>query len=151
MKMSEIARQAGVTPDAVRHYVDIGLLAPVRNPANGYQVFSAGDLSRLHFIRCARTLGFRLADIREIFEEAGKGRSPCPRVRELMAERITETRRQIDELSALCARMETAMSEWRNMHDSTPDGHSVCRLIESRFGADRDVIHEGSSASEVSR
>ncbi len=133
MKISEIARRAGVTTEAVRHYVNIGLLKPGRNPDNGYQVFTETELSRLRFVRVARQLGFRLDDIRAIFEDAAHAHSPCPRVRELMAQRLAETRARIAELTALCERMERAMDEWRDMPDSTPDGQRVCQLIESRI------------------
>ncbi len=133
MKISEMAKRVGVTTETVRHYVDSGLLNPGRDPHNGYQVFHDADLSRLQFIREARQLGFRLDDIRAIFEDADESHSPCPRVRELMAQRLAETRARIAELTELCERMEKAMDEWRRMPDSVPDGHSVCRLIESRI------------------
>ena len=135
MKISDLAGQADVTVDTVRHYVALGLLKPRRNPGNGYQEFSPKDLARLRFIRGARELGFRLEDIQAIFADAECGQSPCPRVRDLMAERLAETRRRIDKLTLLCERMEGAMEEWRNTPDSVPDGHSVCRLIESRLAA----------------
>lgn len=133
MKISQIAREAGVTQDTVRHYVALGLLKPERNPGNGYQVFSASDRHRLGFIREARSLGFRLDDIRKMFVDAANADSPCPRVRAMMAERIAETRRRIAELSALCERMEQAMADWEGMPDAVPNGREVCRLIESRI------------------
>lgn len=134
MKIGEIAEQAGVTRDTIRHYLSIGLLSAGRDPDNGYQVFSAESLSRLQFIRTARQLGLHLEDIRQIFADAENAHSPCPRVRELMERRIAETRRTIVELTRLCDRMEETIEEWRTMPDSVPDGHSVCRLIESRSG-----------------
>lgn len=133
MKISQIARDIGVSTDTVRHYVDIGLLRPGRDPANGYRVFGERERSRLRFIKGARELGLQLQDIERIFEDAGNGDSPCPRVRELLEERLVQTRRRIEELTALCRRMEVTMEEWRKMPDSEPDGHSVCRLIESQM------------------
>ncbi len=135
MKISEIARRADVSKDTVRHYVSLGLLQPSRDVGNSYQVFGTDSLARLLFIRTARQLGFRLDDIRQIFQDAGQLQSPCPRVRELMQKHIEETRETIRELTLACARMESTLAEWDSMADSTPNGHSICRLIESQIPA----------------
>ena len=131
MKVSEIARQAGVTAETVRHYTREGLLTPERHPENGYQLFGQRDLARLRFIQRARTLGFGVAEIRDILEHADHGDSPCPMVRDLLASRLPQIRERIAELEALAARMEQALAAWEEMPDGTPDGHSLCRLIES--------------------
>ncbi|UYG08137.1 MerR family transcriptional regulator [Halomonas sp. M4R1S46] len=131
MKVSELARQTGVTAETVRHYTREGLLRPERNPDNGYQLYDETDLERLRFIQRARTLGFGVAEIREILEQADQGDSPCPLVRDLLASRLPEIRARIRELEALASRMEQALDAWAEMPDGTPDGHSLCRLIES--------------------
>ncbi|MBR9912379.1 MAG: MerR family transcriptional regulator [Gammaproteobacteria bacterium] len=133
MKISQLASKAGVTKDTIRHYVSIGLLSPERDRNNGYQIFGTQALSRLRFIKTARQLGLHLDDIQQIFSDAKEAHSPCPRVREMMQQRILETRKTIEELTLLCDRMEASMAEWEEMPDSVPDGHSVCRLIESQI------------------
>lgn len=131
MKVSELARHGSVTAETVRHYTREGLLAPTRHPDNGYQLFSATDLERLHFIQRARKLGFSVAEIRDILAHADQGDSPCPLVRDLLTHRLPQIRARITELEALAQRMEQALESWQDMPDGTPDGHSLCRLIES--------------------
>lgn len=131
MKVSELAKRGGVTAETVRHYTREQLLAPKRHPDNGYQLYSATDLERLHFIQRARKLGFSVAEIRDILAHADHGDSPCPLVRDLLANRLPQIRAQIRELEALAQRMEQALESWQDMPDGTPDGHSLCRLIES--------------------
>ncbi len=131
MKVSELASLANVTQDAVRHYVRIGLLTPLRDETNGYKLFSEQDLQLVRFIGQAKRLGFSLQEIKQIFQQSGQGASPCPMVRELLQQRITENQQKIAELTALQARMEQALGQWQSMPDGTPDGHSVCCLIES--------------------
>lgn len=131
MKVSELARRADVTAETVRHYVREGLLSPERHPDNGYQLFNEGDLERLGFIQRARMLGFSVAEIRDILAHADQGDSPCPLVRDLLASRLPRIRARIAELEALATRMEAALASWQDMPDGTPNGHSVCRLIES--------------------
>ena len=41
-----------------------------------------------------------------------------------------EVEREISELQKLRARMVSALSTWQDMPDGTPDGHTICRLIE---------------------
>ncbi|MBA2778188.1 MerR family transcriptional regulator [Billgrantia kenyensis] len=131
MKVSELARRADVTAETVRHYTREGLLSPRRDPDNGYQLFDQADLERLRFIQRARTLGFSVAEIGDILSHADQGDSPCPMVRDLLASRLPQIRARIRELEALAARMEQALDTWAEMPDGTPDGHSLCRLIES--------------------
>lgn len=131
MKVSELARLAGVTAETVRHYTREGLLHPERHPDNGYQLFGRLDLERLRFIQRARTLGFAVAEIRDIIDHADHGDSPCPLVRDLLASRLPQIRERIRELETLASRMEEALEAWAEMPDGTPDGHSLCRLIES--------------------
>ncbi|MCE8011015.1 MerR family DNA-binding protein [Halomonas daqingensis] len=131
MKVSELARRAEVTAETVRHYTREGLLHPQRDPDNGYQLFDQADLERLRFIQRARTLGFSVAEIGEILSHADQGDSPCPMVRDLLASRLPQIRARIRELEALASRMEQALDAWAEMPDGTPDGHSLCRLIES--------------------
>ncbi|MDI4637331.1 MULTISPECIES: MerR family transcriptional regulator [Halomonadaceae] len=131
MKVSDLAKAAGVTAETVRHYTREGLLAPTRDPNNGYHCFDAQDLERLAFIQRARTLGFSIKEVRDILAHADHGDSPCPLVRDLLAQRLPEIRERIRELEALAARMEEALDAWADMPDGTPDGHSLCRLIES--------------------
>ncbi|MCB1837879.1 MAG: MerR family transcriptional regulator, partial [Alcanivoracaceae bacterium] len=60
MNVSELARRGATTSETVRHYTDLGLLRPVRNPDNGYRRYNRDDLRRLHFALQARSLGFTL-------------------------------------------------------------------------------------------
>ncbi len=129
--VNELAKRAKVSPDTVRHYVQIGLLTPTRNPDNGYKLFTLDDVNRLRFIRQAKALGFTLKEIAEILEHCKRGQSPCPRVREIMQARIVENRRRLNELYALQSRMELAIKQWEQLPDGTPNGDSVCHLIES--------------------
>lgn len=130
MKVKEIAVGAGVNPDTVRFYTREGLLKPARNPDNNYQHYDADDLRRLRFARKARQLGFSLPEIRQILEQADDHHSPCPMVRDVFQQRLAEVEREIAELQQLRQRMTTALSAWQNMPDGTPDGHTICQLIE---------------------
>lgn len=131
MTASILAKRANVPLFTVRYYTRIGLLKPSRDLRNGYKVYKPADRDRLKFISAAKELGFTLAEIEEILGHAVHGDSPCPMVREVVEKRIEENRGKIREMKRLQKRLEAAAEMWKKMKNSEPDGHSVCRLIES--------------------
>lgn len=126
-----LARASETTVHTVRHYTRKGLLTPTRNPENRYHVYRPHDIERLRFIWQAQKLGFGLKEIREILAHSETGESPCPRVRDILRQRVQQNRRQLDVMVALQVRMERALSLWQAMPDGIPNGDSVCYLIES--------------------
>lgn len=131
MRVSDLAHTAGVNPDTVRFYTREGLLQPDRNPVNNYHDYDAVDLQRLRFARKARQLGFSLPEIKSILQQADDDHSPCPMVRRVFEERLTDVEAQLRELTELRDRMKTALATWQSMPDGTPDGHTICQLIET--------------------
>ena len=131
MTAAVLARETDVPLFTVRYYTRIGLLKPGRDLRNGYKIYKPGDKQRLGFINSAKELGFTLAEIEEILDRASHNNSPCPMVRDIVERRIEENKAKIRELKRLQSRLEKAAAVWKNMRNSTPDGHSVCRLIES--------------------
>ena len=134
--VSDLSKTTGVSAFTIRHYTRIGLLKPARDPRNGYKLYRPADAERLRFIVSAKELGFTLGEIAEILHHADDGDSPCPMVRELIDRRIDENRERIREMKRLQKRLESAAELWSAMPDSQPNGHSVCRLIESFAGAE---------------
>jgi MerR family transcriptional regulator, Zn(II)-responsive regulator of zntA len=131
MIVSELAKRAGVTAETVRHYTRSGLLEPKQQSQNGYRYYSENDLARLMFVRKARLLGFGLSEITEILQMSEHGQSPCPRVREILEERLMETRRKLKELKSLQLSMERAAKKWAEMPNGIPNGNAVCNLIDA--------------------
>lgn len=131
LTVTELANRSGTTTHAVRYYTRLGLLKPRRDPGNGYRLYQPNEVTWLRFIRQAKRLGYTLGEIRNIMHDADQGQSPCPRVREILQQRIEENRLQLEELMTLQTRMEEALEQWAKMPDGIPDGHSVCHLIES--------------------
>lgn len=128
---NELAKKTDVPIFTIRHYTKIGLLKPLKNNRNGYKMYQISDSTRLKFIIAAKNLGFTLHEISEILDTANEGDSPCPMVREIVQIRLEENKRKIRELKNLQKKMESALGDWSKMKDSTPNGNSVCGLIES--------------------
>ncbi len=130
MRVTDLAAKTGVSPDTIRFYTREGLLQPGRNPTNNYHEYDATELQRLRFARKARQLGFSLPEIKLILQQADDRHSPCPMVRGVFEDRLADVEAQLNELTALRDRMQAALATWQSMPDGTPDGHTICRLIE---------------------
>lgn len=131
MNVSTLAKRAGTTAETVRHYTDLRLLRPRRNPDNGYREYSVADLHRLEFALRARSLGFTLADVRLLVEESESGNSPCATTRQLIEQRLEEVEARIAELHQLSGRMRTALQAWRAHPDCPGGDERICTLIDS--------------------
>ncbi|MEU3693858.1 MerR family transcriptional regulator [Streptomyces narbonensis] len=67
--IAEVARMSGVTARTLRHYDEIGLLAPARTGANGHRYYGEGQLLLLQQILVLRALGLSLEDIGRVLAE----------------------------------------------------------------------------------
>lgn len=67
--IQQVARLAGTTSRALRHYDEIGLLPPSRIGANGYRYYDEVALLRLQRIMLLRRWGFSLPQVGEFLDE----------------------------------------------------------------------------------
>ena len=74
MNIGGLAKLSGVSTDTLRYYEKQNLLAQAQRHANGYRHYQAEDVVRVAFIRSAQSLGFSLAEIRDIVPQLSAGR-----------------------------------------------------------------------------
>jgi len=66
MTISEVARQVGLQPSAIRYYEQIGILLPAER-IGGQRRYDSAVLYRLAVIQWARQTGFTLDEVRQLF------------------------------------------------------------------------------------
>ena len=66
MTIGQLADEAQVPIDTVRHYERQNLLFPKSRNQSNYRIYDEASLERIQFIKNAQKLGFRLSEIREI-------------------------------------------------------------------------------------
>ena len=131
MLVNELAQKSGVPAHVVRYYARIGLLAPSRNPHNGYQQFSNLDLTRLDFIRAGQRAGFNLATLNNLIEREDRGSNHCcKRMRENLLQRIENKRLELDALRLQLQRMEALLSDWSDDGGCGTGNPCICPRIE---------------------
>jgi DNA-binding transcriptional MerR regulator len=113
LTVGAVARRVGVTPKTVRYYEARGLLPEPARGDNGYRYYTAETLNRLVFIRRAKLLGLSLAEISDLVSIAEHGQ--CDRTQaelgSILAQKIVECTRQIEDLIQFRATLEGACQE----------------------------------------
>jgi putative AdoMet-dependent methyltransferase len=73
MLIREIAAKLHTTPRAIRFYEEKGLIAPQKEPHNGYRRYSEREAWRLQTILALREVGMPIARIRQVLERIDRG------------------------------------------------------------------------------
>ena len=110
MRISELARRAGVTVHALRHYERLGLLLPARS-ASGYRDYPESMRREVVFIAMARRIGFSLPAIAELLPAYRAGRLSITRMTDALEERAAALDQEIARLQALHAQV-IEHAEW---------------------------------------
>lgn len=135
MKVSELARRAGIAPSAVRFYETAGVLERARRQPNGYREYDEVDLCRLRLLVALRGLGLDLGESGRLASMCAAGR--CDEMGTKLSHRLTERRQEIaaaraelDHLDAELARLQRLMGE----------GGSIGTLCIEKGETDGDVL-----------
>ncbi|NHC47659.1 MerR family transcriptional regulator [Motilibacter aurantiacus] len=88
--VGEVARLAGVSVRALRHYDAVGVLRPSGRTAAGYRVYDADDIARLQGVLAYRALGVPLREIPALLDDPGGRLGALRRQHRLLQERIEE-------------------------------------------------------------
>ncbi len=67
MRISAVARAAGVSKQTVEYYILVGLITPLRRPGRRERFFDADLVKRIRLIRRLNESGYTLRDIREVY------------------------------------------------------------------------------------
>lgn len=104
LTISQLARYAGVTVRAVRHYHQIGLLAEPERDHSGYRSYDAAAVVRLIRIRSLAGAGVPLARVQELLdaspEEFADGIQEIDKDLRAEIRRLQGTRRRLARLAA---------------------------------------------------
>lgn len=134
--IQRIARLAGTTSRTLRHYEQLGLLAPAGRAANGYRYYDEAALTRLQRILLLRELGLGLPAIADVLAgDADDARALATHLQWLRRER-ERIDRQIASVTTTIAKLER---EEPLMPDESLDGFDHTRYreeVEQRWGAD---------------
>ena len=104
MRIGQLAKRTGVSPDTLRFYERLDLLDGHRRD-NGYRDYPDSAIDRVEFIKLAQALGFTLAEIRSIAPMLTGGTLPVEQVQAFIHDKLTLLDQRIATLQtlSLCA------------------------------------------------
>ena len=105
MRVGELAKAVGLTPDTVRYYERAGLLPPPARTPAGYRAYDTDAVDRLKFIQGAQRLGLRLQNIADLLAIRDTGACPCEPAEQLLRRRLAELDAEMARLAQLRAQI----------------------------------------------
>lgn len=168
MRVSEIARLAGIAPSAVRWYESVGILPPAARRANGYRAYDEADLARLRLVVALRRLGLGPEDagrLARLCLERGDIDADLAPVLAGQRAAIARQREDLDRLegelldleltiaaAGRASRRENSMSPIRVLFVCTHNSarSQIAEALLERYGGDDFEVHSaGTEATRV--
>lgn len=132
VSIRQLAQEAGISTKTLRYWESQGLISPAGRTHTNYRLYTKSSLERVLFIRKAQSLGFTLAEIRQIFDLAQSKKAPCDAVIRWAGEKARALEGQIRMLQDLKTRLERYQRLWEaKMKPSRLGPDEVCRCIAS--------------------
>ncbi len=103
LTIGRLALAADVHVETVRYYQRVGLLHEPERPLGGVRRYGQPDVTRLQFIRRAKTMGFTLDEIAGLLQL--KGKRACAQTRRLTEHKLLDVRRKLEDLRRLEAEL----------------------------------------------
>ena len=132
MNIGEAASRSGIPAKTIRYYEDIALINSAERDANGYRAYSQEDVHTLRFIARARSLGFTVAQCRDLLALYHDRERASADVKAIAEEHMREIDEKIETLQAM---RDTLALLTRKCHgDDRPD----CPIIEGLAASARN-------------
>lgn len=104
--ISEVARQVGLRPSAIRYYEKLGILTPAPR-VGGQRRYGPAAVHQLAVLRRAQEAGFTLDEVRELFFGLGKMSAKWKKVADRKIAELDTRIEQIQTMKGLLHRLQT--------------------------------------------
>jgi DNA-binding transcriptional MerR regulator len=111
-RSGELARLAGVSTDTLRFYEKHSLLARPPRTTAGYRLYPAEALQRVRLIRGALSLGFSIAELKQLLRQRDNGGAPCLFARKLVQSKLEALDQTLEDLRKYRVVLQKAARAW---------------------------------------
>lgn len=127
--IGELAARTGMTPDALRYYERLRVIAPIRRTASGYRLYTSGTVERVRFIKQAQLHGLTLAEIRDLLQVETRGSvGRCGRVHKLLQRKLEELDARLMQLQEFRRSLEGYLAQCSRTLAESPGAD--CPVVE---------------------
>ncbi len=132
MQIGRIAKETGLTVDAIRFYERRGLLPRPPRTEGGFRLYTQSDVETLHFVQGMQSLGFSLTEIRELLSLRRDEAHACEHVRDLLESKLAAVHAKLVEVRKLQRDLRRARARCqRALRKKTPGAHRCPVLREA--------------------
>jgi DNA-binding transcriptional MerR regulator len=131
LQIGQVARETGLTVDAIRFYEKQRLIRPAARTEGGFRLFSGQDLQHIQSIRRAQELGFSLNEIRELLALQGEKIEACSHVRNMLAAKLGAVRQKITDLQKLEDQLADDLKQCERRLRVHSDKHNACPVLKA--------------------
>src|SRR3954470_3531007 len=144
-RSGELARLAGVSADTLRFYEKQGMLARPPRTSGGYRMYPAEALKRVRLIRGALSLGFSVAELKQLLllRQRDAGGTPCMFARKLAQAKLEAIEREMQELRVFRTVLRKAIGAWDERIAASP-ANARLHLLETFVEANPDSTRRSS-------
>lgn len=104
MKISELAKQSGLSTHTLRYYEKLGLFQPSFRNNSNYRIYSDDDLTTAKFIQRCKSSGFFLQETAKLISiREDKDQHICAEAKAITKHKIGELTDKIEALTAMVA------------------------------------------------
>ena len=126
-RIGEVATRTGCSPESIRHYEKLGLMAPPQRGEQGYRIYDQATLERVSFIRHGRSLGLDLHSIQELLALSDNPDTDCSAADDIASRHLEHVEERITALQALASELRQLVHQCRG--GKTAD----CRIIKTLY------------------
>ncbi len=138
LQIGIVAREAGITVDAIRFYEKSGLLQRPPRSEGGFRLFRRKDVEDLIFVRKAQALGFSLEEVRDLLLLQNESVGACGHVREMLESKLVGVREKIAEMRKLETGLSRALRKCkREIRNSSSPSEESCPVLDEISGLSR--------------
>jgi DNA-binding transcriptional MerR regulator len=137
LTIGAVAKLSGLTVETIRYYESQKLLERPHRSVSGYRQYSVDAIRRLNFISNAKSLGFSLAEVRDLLQLRTKTIASCAGVKERADIKIKVIEQKIHELQRLQNAL-TALSVSCSKSNRLDGKCPILELLEQDEGRNED-------------
>lgn len=101
LTIGKLAERTDMSSDTLRYYEKMGLIKSASRSKTGYRIYGEDAERILKFIKGAKTLNFRLEEIRQLLTLNGSDKATCAEVLKHTTHKINEAEQKIRELKEI--------------------------------------------------
>jgi DNA-binding transcriptional MerR regulator len=136
-RSGELAKLAGVSADTLRFYEKHSLLARPPRTSSGYRLYPEEALKRVRLIRGALSLGFSIAELKQLLRQRDAGGAPCLFARKLVQAKLENVERSLQDLRTYRTILQKAARAWDARIAASP-ANARLELLEAFVEANPD-------------